>query len=197
MKGVLLAWSGGKDSAMALRWLLEAELPVVGTFTTVDEADGSVPYHGVPAEALADQARALPCPHRTIPLPVPTTNAIYEERVGAALRALAEEFHASHVAFGDLFLEDVRAYRETLCARAGLTALFPLWGADTTKLSREIIAKLDVTIAAVDEARLDAALVGRRYNASFVAELPAGVDPCGERGEFHTLVSGFCIRAKS
>ena len=154
--------------------------------TTVNEEVDRVAMHGVRSEVLREQARAAGLPVVTVPLPYPCSNDVYEARMSAAVRqAVAEGF--THVAFGDLFLEDVRQYREARLAGTGLTPLFPLWGVPTEILAREMIAGgLDAVLTCVDPRVLPAEFAGRRYDARLLSDLPAGTDPCGERGEFHT-----------
>ncbi|MBI5105752.1 MAG: adenine nucleotide alpha hydrolase [Solirubrobacterales bacterium] len=183
-----LAWSGGKDCAFALHALREAGEPPFALLTTIDEATDRVPHHDVPAALLREQAAAVGLPLVEVALPDPCPNEAYEARMAQALGAppllAAREF-----AFGDLFLEDLRAYREDRLARAGRRARFPLWGRDTARLAREVLdAGFRATITAVDPARLDPSFAGREYDAALLADLPADVDPCGERGEFHTFV---------
>jgi uncharacterized protein (TIGR00290 family) len=180
----IVSWSSGKDSAFAL---VEAqrELDIVGTITTITTAFGRVSMHGV-REALLDRQLAelgLPC--RKIGIPSPCPNDVYERELVAALRS-AQADGVTHVVFGDLFLADIRAYRERLLAPLGLVPVFPLWLRDTRQLAREMLdAGIAATITCVDPKQLDRSFAGR----AFGAELPAGVDPCGEHGEFHTFVT--------
>ena len=185
---VLLSWSSGKDAAYALHVLrTSGEVEVAGLLTTLNGAFDRVAMHGVRAELLAAQARAAGLPLWTVPLPWPCTNEAYEAAMaGACARAVGEGI--TGVAFGDLFLEDVRAYREARLAGTGLEALFPLWGRPTAALAREMIAAgLKATLACVDGRQLDGTFAGRAFDEALLADLPAGVDPCGERGEFHTF----------
>jgi uncharacterized protein (TIGR00290 family) len=184
----LLAWSSGKDSAWSLHVLREeGAVEVVGLLTTINEAADRVAMHAVRRTLLEAQARAAGLPLWPVPIPSPCPNAEYEGRMGAALaRARAEGI--AHVAFGDLFLEDVRRYRETQLAGSGVAPLFPLWGQPTDRLARDMIAGgLQAILTCVDPAQLDPRFAGRRFDAALLAELPPGVDPCGERGEFHTF----------
>lgn len=190
-----LSWSGGKDSALALYALqgggLVAGPPpgrVAALLVTVGEPYGRVSMHGVRVELVREQARSAGLPLVEVALPVPCTDAEYEARLAAALaRARTEGVRA--VAFGDLFLADIRAYRERQLARAGLDAAFPLWGLDTGWLARRFLALgFKAWVVCVDTQRLDRSFAGRAYDEAFLADLPAGVDPCGERGEFHTFV---------
>lgn len=185
----LLSWSSGKDAAYALHRLRTGgEVEVVGLLTTVNQAFDRVAMHGVREALLEAQAEAVGLPLWKVPLPWPCSNEAYEAAMaGACARAAAEGI--SEVAFGDLFLEDVRAYREARLAGTGLAPAFPLWGADTAELAREMVASgLKATLACVDSRVLDPGLAGRAFDAGLLAELPPGVDPCGERGEFHTFV---------
>ncbi len=186
----LVSWSGGKDSAWMLHILRERhrdEVEVVGLLTTVDESDGRVATHAIRAELLAAQARAVGLPLLPAPIPRPCPNAAYEAAIGAAV-AWARRRGVTAVAFGDLFLGDIRRYREELCERLGVTPLFPLWGLPTDALARAMTgAGLRARLVAVDPRRLDRRFAGREFDAALLAELPAGVDPCGEAGEFHTF----------
>ncbi|MEM1125892.1 MAG: ATP-binding protein [Bacteroidota bacterium] len=193
---VLLAWSSGKDSAWALHILQhQPGVEVAGLFTTVDESTGLVPIHGIRQTLVEAQAAAVALPLYTVPLPTPCPNTIYEARVRSALCEAAAQ-GVTHVAFGDLFLADIRTYREQLVDGTGLTPLFPLWTTPTATaaLARQMLAEgLQAVVACVDTDRLDPALAGRPYDAAFLADLPKTVDPCGERGAFHT----FCTHAPS
>lgn len=185
-----LAWSGGKDSALAL-WTLRAQgVEPVALLTTVTEGVERVTIHGVRRELLERQAAAVGIPLVQVPIPLPCPNDVYERRMSAALAAppLAD---VDAVAFGDLFLADVRAYREERLAAADppRRAVFPLWGRDTAELARTFLdAGFAATVVTVDPRALDVAFAGRAYDADLLAELPPTVDPCGEHGEFHTFV---------
>jgi uncharacterized protein (TIGR00290 family) len=184
----LLAWSSGKDSAWSLHVLRAAgEAEVVGLLTTINEAFDRVAMHAVRTELLRAQAAAAGLPLWTVPIPWPCSNAQYEAAMAAALeRARRDGIEA--VAFGDLFLEDIRRYREERMAPTGLKPLFPLWGRPTAPLAREMIAGgLRARLTCVDPRNLDARFAGRDFDAALLAELPATVDPCGERGEFHSF----------
>jgi uncharacterized protein (TIGR00290 family) len=184
----LLAWSSGKDSAWALHVLREeGAVEVVGLLTTLNEAYDRVAMHAVRAELLRAQAEAAGLPLWPVMLPWPCSNEQYEAAMGAALeRARADGVEA--VAFGDLFLEDVRRYREERMRGSGLEPLFPLWGQPTDALARRMIAGgLRARITCVDPKQLDASFAGREFDAALLADLPPSVDPCGERGEFHTF----------
>jgi uncharacterized protein (TIGR00290 family) len=185
---VLLAWSSGKDSAWALKVLREAgEAELAGLLATVTAEHGRVSMHGVREELLEAQARAAGLALHKVRIPARCSNQDYEQ----AMRAACEEARAAgvtHVAFGDLLLEDVRAYREERTREAGLGALFPLWGQDTARLAREMIAGgLAARVTCLDPRALPRALAGSAFDADFLAALPPGADPCGENGEFHTF----------
>jgi uncharacterized protein (TIGR00290 family) len=187
---VLLSWSSGKDSAWALHTLRQrGEVEVVGLVTTLNEAFGRVAMHGVRAELVRAQADAAGLPLWPVPLPWPCSNAEYEARMRAVIeRARSEGVTA--FAFGDLFLADIRAYRERQLADTGLEPLFPIWGApaDTPALARAMIAAgFRSTLTCVDPRQLPATFAGREFDSQLLADLPPGVDPCGENGEFHTF----------
>jgi uncharacterized protein (TIGR00290 family) len=187
---ILLSWSSGKDSAWALHVLRrDGRSCVGGLLTSVNETAGRVSMHGVRLEILQAQADAAGLPLQTVPLPWPCTNEVYEERMRAAVgRAAADGF--THVAFGDLFLEDVRQYREQRLAGSGLEPLFPLWGMPTAALAREMIAAgLRARVATLDPRVMPRHLIGAEFNDALLAALPPSVDPCAERGEFHTCVT--------
>ena len=185
----LLAWSSGKDSAWALHELRRAgEVDVVGLLTTVTDPFARVSMHAVREELLDRQAAAVGLPCRKVRIPWPCPNDRYEAEMGRAL-AEARAEGISHVAFGDLFLEDVRAYRESKLAGTGVAPLFPLWGRDTARLAREMIdGGLRAVLTCVDPRQVSRALAGRAFDASLLADLPPGVDRCGENGEFHSFV---------
>ena len=187
---VLLAWSSGKDSAWALHTLRqEAGIEIVGLLTTLTADYQRVAMHAVRERILDAQAAAAGAPVHKVFLPSPCSNEAYAALMGDALARHAGTGLAA-VAFGDLFLEEIRAYREAQLARAGLAAMFPLWGRDTGALAREMIAGgLRAIVTCVDPRQLDAAFAGRAFDDRFLADLPPGVDPCGERGEFHTCVT--------
>jgi uncharacterized protein (TIGR00290 family) len=185
---VLLAWSSGKDSAFALHVLREqGDVEVVGLLTTMNTVHDRVAMHAVRRALLEAQAAAVGLPLRTVALPWPCPNDVYEQAMSAAM-ATAREEGISGVAFGDLFLEDVRGYREERMAGTGLACLFPLWGRDTRSLAREMISSGQrAALTCVDPRALPASFAGRAFDDSLLADLPAGVDPCGENGEFHTF----------
>jgi uncharacterized protein (TIGR00290 family) len=184
----LLAWSSGKDSAWALHVLrAQGEVEVVGLLTTLNEAYDRVAMHAVRAELLRAQAAAAGLPLTEVPLPWPCSNEQYE---AAMSRALAEARRAgiAAVAFGDLFLEDVRRYREERMAATGLLPLFPLWGHPTDALARRMLTGgLRARLTCVDPRQLAPSFAGREFDEALLAELPPEVDPCGERGEFHSF----------
>lgn len=185
---VLLSWSSGKDAAWALQVLRQAgEVEVAGLLTTTNEAFDRVAMHGVRQTLLDAQAAATGLPLWTVPLPWPCSNEAYEAiMAGVCARAVAQGIEA--LAFGDLFLEDIRAYRLEKLVGTGLQAIFPLWGRDTGDLAREMVAGgLKATLACVDPKALDARFAGRDFDLALLSDLPATVDPCGERGEFHTF----------
>jgi uncharacterized protein (TIGR00290 family) len=184
----LLAWSSGKDSAWALHVLRQqGEVEVVGLLTTINQAFDRVAMHAVRAELLRAQAGAAALPLTTVALPWPCSNAEYEAAMGEALAA-ARRDGVDAVAFGDLFLEDVRRYREERMAGTGMRPLFPLWGEPTDALARRMIAGgLRARLTCVDPRALAPAFAGREFDAALLAELPPSVDPCGERGEFHSF----------
>jgi uncharacterized protein (TIGR00290 family) len=179
-----LSWSGGKDSALALRALTaEGGAPPAALVTTVTEGAERISMHGVRRELLAAQARALAIPLREVRIPPGATNAVFEERFAAALDGVGE------VAFGDLFLADIRAYRESQLGSLGVRASFPLWGRDTAQLAHEFLADgFQATLVCVDPRAMAPAFAGRDYDTALLGQLPAEVDPCGENGEFHTFV---------
>ena len=163
------------------------EVEIAGLLTTVNEPAGRVAMHAVRVELLQAQAESLGLPLWQIPIPSPCPNEVYERAMAAAVRRAVEEGF-THVAFGDLFLEDIRRYREERLAGTGLTPLFPLFGADTAALAREMVtAGLGARITCVDPRVLDRSFAGRDFDASLLADLPPSTDPCGERGEFHTF----------
>ena len=185
---VLLSWSSGKDSAWALHRLRQdPAIEVVGLFTTLNQAFERVAMHGVRKSLLARQAQCVGLPLMTIDLPWPCSN----EEYGRIMTGFIREVMARgirHMAFGDLFLKDVRAYRERQLAGTGITPLFPLWGSDTTELAQQMMAAgLRARVCTLDPKTLDMSLGGHEFDEALLAALPTGVDPCGENGEFHTL----------
>lgn len=185
---ILLSWSSGKDSAWALHVLRQrGEVEVVGLLTTVNEVYHRVAMHAVRVDLLRAQAEAVGLPLWEVPIPSPCSNEAYETAMAGAMgRAKAEGITA--VAFGDLFLEDVRRYREERLQGTGISPLFPVWGMPTDALAREMVgAGLRAYLTCVDPRQLSRDFAGRAYDAALLADLPASVDPCGERGEFHTF----------
>lgn len=185
-----VSWSSGKDSAYALWQARRSGLAdVVGALTTVSEAYDRVAMHGVRSSLLERQLAALALPSLKVMLPSPCSNEVYEERFARACDELKRQ-GVRHIVFGDLYLEDIRAYRERQLAAQGMSAIFPLWRRDTASLAREMIASGMVAhLVCVDPRRLSREFVGRRFDQALLAELPPTVDPCGENGEFHTVVS--------
>ena len=183
-----LSWSGGKDSALTL-WALRREgVEPAALITTVTDAYDRISMHGVRRELLARQAAATGVPLVEVCIPPACVNEVYETRMAEAF-ASPPLSAVEAVAFGDLFLEDVRAYREARLAANDMRGLFPLWGRDTGVLAREFIAAgFQAFIACLDPRALDASFAGRAYNEQLLADLPASVNPCGEHGEFHTFV---------
>jgi uncharacterized protein (TIGR00290 family) len=185
---ILVSWSSGKDSAWMLHVLKQdPSIEIGGLLTTMNERFDRVAMHAVRRRLLEAQAAAAGVPLRTVPLPWPCTNEQYEERMRAAVsQAIADGF--THVAFGDLFLEDVRRYREEKLARTGLAPLFPIWGIPTGELATRMVeAGLRSVLTCINPAHLDRSFAGRQFDAALLNDLPAGVDKCGERGEFHSF----------
>jgi uncharacterized protein (TIGR00290 family) len=186
----LLSWSSGKDSAHALAEIRRTgDVEIVGLITTLTKAYDRVAMHGVRRELLEMQARAAGLPLYTVEIPSPCSNADYERLFGGALRT-ARGDGITHIVFGDLFLTDIRAYREAQLAPLDLVPVFPLWGRDTTSLAHEMIESgINAYLTCVDPRVLDKSFAGRRFDAALLADLPPSVDRCGERGEFHTFVT--------
>lgn len=188
---VLLSWSGGKDSALALQHLLgDPSCQVVGLSTCITDGYDRISIHGVRREILHAQAQRLNLPLIEARIPAQASNAIYESAFAQALaRARNRNPGLNTIAFGDLFLADVRAYRERLVESLKWKAHFPLWGEDTTGLARRFVsAGFRAIVCCVDTQQLDADFCGRQFDAQFLDELPPSCDPCGENGEFHTCV---------
>jgi uncharacterized protein (TIGR00290 family) len=186
---VVLSWSGGKDSALAL-WTLRREQRVepVALLTTVTDEYARISMHGVRRELLRAQARATGLPVLEVEIPPVCSNDVYEQRMAQAL-ASREINGADEIAFGDLFLQDIRGYREERLAQVGKRAVFPVWGRDTGDLARTFIdAGFRAVLVCVDPRQLDASFAGRDFDDQLLRDLPHGVDPCGENGEFHTFV---------
>lgn len=191
-KHVLLSWSGGKDSALALQALrADPTVEVVGLLTSVTREYERISVHGVRRALLERQAERLRLPLFTIGLDPVSTNEAYEDAFLSALERVGRELpEVSAIAFGDLFLADVRAYREQLLDSTGYEPLFPVWGLDTAELARRFVRDGYVArLVCVDTTQLDGSFAQRVFDDALLADLPPGVDPCGERGEFHTFVS--------
>jgi uncharacterized protein (TIGR00290 family) len=186
---VVFAWSGGKDSAMALHCLLrDPAYEVAGLLTTVTEGYERISMHGVRCELLRQQAASIGLPLEEVRIPPQCPNTIYESRMAEAVLRYRER-GILHLGFGDIFLRDLRAYRETNLAHVGMSALFPLWDIDTRELAARFLAGgFRARTACIDPRKLDRSFAGRELDAAFFRELPIGVDPCGENGEFHTFV---------
>jgi len=186
----LISWSSGKDAAFALAEVQRRRtVHPVGLLTTVTDAFGRVSIHGVREALLRTQAQLLGLPLTIVRIPYPCPNEVYEREMGHALGRAREE-GVQAVVFGDLFLEDVRRYREVQLAKAGLKGVFPLWQRPTRELAREMLQSgLRARLVCVDPRHLDASFAGREFDEHLLDDLPPGVDPCGERGEFHTFVT--------
>ena len=186
----LIAWSSGKDSAWALHEARRADaLEIVGALTTVTDTFGRVSMHGVREELLLAQLDAAGLPACIVRIPYPCPNEAYEREMAAAMKD-AKARGVTHIIFGDLYLEDIRAYRERQLAGTGITPVFPIWGRATSDLARGMIAAgLEAYLATVDLAKLPAGFAGRRFDMDLLDALPAGADPCGENGEFHSFVA--------
>jgi len=186
---ILLSWSGGKDSAMALYTLRQTlHYDVAALLTTVTDEYDRISMHGVRRTLLEQQARAIGLPLQTVYIPPNASNAIYESRLSAALTVYQQQ-GVQTVAFGDLFLTDIRRYREERLAQVGMEGLFPLWMRDTHELARTFIALgFKAIVVCVDPRVLDPSFAGRLIDEEFLRQLPPGVDPCGENGEFHSFV---------
>jgi uncharacterized protein (TIGR00290 family) len=188
---VALAWSGGKDSSLALAELrADPSVEVVALLTTVTRDYDRISIHGVRRSVLEAQVAAIGLPLFEASIPIVASNDLYEQAFASTLVELGREFPGLRdIAFGDLFLADVRVYREELLSRLGWTPVFPLWGRDTAALAQDFVrAGYRAVLTCVDTTQLGAEFAGREFDASFLAELPKTVDPCGERGEFHTCV---------
>jgi len=188
---ILHSWSGGKDSCMALAHLLADQThSVAALLTTVTEGYDRISMHGVRAVLLRQQAAALGLPLHIVTIPPHADNRTYEERMEAAFTRYRAD-GVTTVAFGDLFLADIRRYREAWLARAGMMPIFPLWQQDTRDLAYRFIARgFTAVLTCVDTRVLDRSFAGRPFDRTLLSDLPPGVDPCGENGEFHTFVSG-------
>jgi uncharacterized protein (TIGR00290 family) len=188
LKRALLSWSGGKDCAWALERLRSEPITVEGLLTTINEQADRVAMHGVRRELIEEQSRAIGIPLWIAPLPWPCPNGRYEQVMREMCRR-AVDAGIECVIFGDLFLPDIRTYRERMLADTGLEPVFPLWDLPTAALAREMMAGgLRARLACIDRNVLDASFAGREFDARLLADLPPTVDPCGENGEFHTFV---------
>ena len=187
-ESILFCWSGGKDSALALHALLQQnDVRIAALLTTVTEGYDRISMHGVRRELLQQQAKSLRLPLHEVFIPPQCANPIYEARMEEALLFYFKQ-GIRRVAFGDIFLEDLRLYREKNLARVAMQALFPIWKCDTRELIREFHAAQFRSVAVcIDSRVLDPSFAGRELDASFFDDLPPGVDPCGENGEFHTF----------
>ena len=188
---VLVSWSGGKDAAWALHALQrDSEFDVVALVTTVTDGYERIAMHGIRRDILHAQAQAAGLPVIEARIPQQADNSAYESSFAAALAQARERFPGlAHIAFGDLFLEDVKAYRDAFCARLGWTPVYPLFGSDTVALAGDMFAGgLRALLCCVDTTQLDGAFSGAEFDPELLSALPEGVDPCGERGEFHTCV---------
>ena len=186
----LIAWSSGKDSAWALRETrVTGDFEIVGALTTVTDTFHRVSMHGVREELLRAQLDAAGLHPIIIHIPYPCPNDIYERKMAEAIAA-ARASGVTHMVFGDLFLEDVRAYRERQLSGTGIAPVFPLWGRPTRELADDMIdAGTEAYVCTVDLKKLPASFAGRRFDRVLLEALPAGIDPCGENGEFHSFVS--------
>jgi len=185
---ILVSWSSGKDSAWMLHVLRQTNtFEIVGLVTTVNTAFGRVSMHGVREELLEQQAQAAGLPLWKVPIPYPCPNEVYE----SAMRDLihrAKEDGVTHFAFGDIFLQDVRDYRESQLAGTGIIPVFPLWGADTRELAQQMIDEgLRAVLTCVDPRQIPASLIGHEFDEALLQQLPSTADPCGENGEYHTF----------
>jgi uncharacterized protein (TIGR00290 family) len=186
---VIVGWSGGKDAAQALYELKQTEnIEITALLTTVTEGYDRISMHGVRRDLLVRQANALGYPLEEIRIPIKCTNEIYEQRMQQSLERLLKE-GVSGAAFGDLFLQEVRAYREERMSRIGMRCLFPLWGKPTAELARRFInLGFRAVVVCVDTQAIGGEFAGREYDETFIRDLPVNADPCGENGEFHTFV---------
>jgi uncharacterized protein (TIGR00290 family) len=187
----LISWSSGKDCAFALYEARKAgDYDIVGALTTVTETFGRVSMHGVREEILRAQLAVAGLPAQVVPIPWPCPNEVYEARMAQAVRD-ARAQGVTHMIFGDLFLDDVRAYREQKLSGTGITPVFPLWGRPTAPLARDMIdSGLEARLVCVDTGQVDEKFAGRAFDEALLRDLPPSADPCGENGEFHTCVTG-------
>ena len=186
----MVSWSSGKDSALAL-WRIRQgnEFEVVGLLTTITGKFGRVSMHGVREELLDRQAKAAGLPLRKITIPFPCPEPEYERAMSEAVDAMKAE-GVTHIIFGDIFLQDVRTYRESRLAPTGVKPIFPLWGENSAKLADAMVKEgIEAHVVCLDPRKMPREFAGRRFDSTFLRDLPASVDPCGENGEFHTFVS--------
>jgi uncharacterized protein (TIGR00290 family) len=185
-----VSWSSGKDSAFAFHEAQRLGLAeITGVLSTINEVHDRVAMHGVRNALLDRQIAALGVPGIKVPIPSPCSNEIYEARMAEVCERLKAQ-GIRHIVFGDLFLEDIRAYRVEKLSDVGMEAIFPLWKRDTAALARQMIASgLSARIACLDPRKLDRGFAGRCFDAGLLRDLPVGIDPCGENGEFHTVVT--------
>lgn len=190
MKRVVLSWSSGKDSAWTLFQLQQSkDVEIVGLLTTVNSEFNRVAMHAVREELLDAQAEAAGLPLFKVPLPWPCSNADYEREVKTAFEELRLEYNVTHIAYGDLFLEDVKQYRIDLMKDSKLNPIFPLWGMATDVLASEmILSGLSAYLTCIDPKQLSEKFAGQKFDNSFLSRLDDDIDPCGENGEFHTFV---------
>jgi uncharacterized protein (TIGR00290 family) len=189
LEKAVFSWSGGKDSALCLLEARKESIEIAGLLTTVTRDFDRISMHGVRTELLRRQAIALGLPLYITYIPRASTNAIYEEAMKTVLQSLRTVEGISTIAFGDLFLQDIRQYREKFLHALGMDCLFPLWGRDTRELASFFIESgFKAKICCVDPRKLEDKFCGREFDESFLSEIPREVDPCGENGEFHTFV---------
>lgn len=188
-KPIIMCWSGGKDSALALQALLKSqEYEVKGLLTTITEGYDRISMHGVRRQLLEEQAASLGLPMTVVLIPPECVNDTYRERMSKTSMAFKQQ-GINHMAFGDLFLEDIREYRNAMLAQVGMEAVYPLWGMDTKRLGQDFIKQgFKATLCCVDPIQLDMEFCGTDYDTTMLASLPDSCDPCGENGEFHTFV---------
>jgi uncharacterized protein (TIGR00290 family) len=186
----LISWSSGKDSAWALHLVRQSgEFDIVGALTTVNDAFNRVSVHGLRNELLLAQVEAAGLAPVLVHIPYPCTNAIYEAAMAKEVEA-AKQRGITHVIFGDLFLQDIRGYREAKLAGTGITPVFPVWLLPTDKLALDMIdSGVEAYLTTVDLKKMPASFAGRRFDRDLLRDLPAGIDPCGENGEFHSFVA--------
>jgi len=186
---VVLSWSGGKDSSLALHEIMKTDANVKGLLTTITKDYDRISIHGVRRELLRQQAMSLGLHLYEVSIPKDASNEIYEKETESVLLRLKKSDAISSVVFGDLFLQDIREYREKLLARLGLGCIFPIWRKDTKKLAYQFIQDgFRAIVCTIDPKKLDKQFCGCEFDGSFLSEIPGTVDPCGENGEFHTFV---------